>query len=62
VAGRQDKAVAIDPPRLVRILDESVAEKHRPDFSATQGKAEVAAHGLVDGIDGETARFVGSFG
>jgi hypothetical protein len=36
--------------------------KHRPDFGASQGKAEVADSGLVDGIDRETASLVGSLG
>jgi hypothetical protein len=62
VPGRQDKAVAVDPTRLVRILDKGVPVKYRPDLGATQGKAEVADPGLMDGIDCETASLVGSLG
>ena len=62
VAGGEDEAVAVEPARLVGIVDERVAVEDGADFGAAERQAEVAGGGFVDGVHGEAAGLVGSLG
>jgi hypothetical protein len=42
VAGREDKAVAVEPARLLRVQVEGVAEEDGADLGAAERQAEVA--------------------
>ena len=60
--GGEDEAVAVQPSRLIGVVLERVAVKHRADFRAAERQAEVAGLGRLDGVHGEAAGFVGGAG
>lgn len=62
VAAGEDRAVAVDPARTLRIMRQSVPEEHGADLGAAEREAEVAGRAGADRIDGEAAGLVGCFG
>ena len=57
--GAEDETIAIEPARFLWVVAQRVAEKHRADLRAAERQAEVPGGTFVDGVHGETARFVG---
>ena len=55
VARGENESVAVQPPRLLRIVTQRSAEKNGPDFRAAKRQPEVTGFAGGDGIDGEAA-------
>jgi hypothetical protein len=62
MAGREHKAVTVDPARTFRVVHQGVAIKHRANISGSQRESEVTGRTGVDRIDGEPARLIGCLG
>ena len=56
VAGGENKAVAVEPARLGRIVTQGRAEKHRADFRASQGQTQVTGLAGGNGVNGQAPR------
>jgi hypothetical protein len=53
VAGRENKAVTIEPVRIARIMLEKTCPEHRRHGRGPQWQAGMAAIRLFDGINGQ---------
>ena len=60
VACAEDEAITVDPSALIGIEVHGVTVKHCSEFSASQGKSEVATGALVHGIHGQATSLIGS--
>ncbi len=59
VTGRQDKVVAADPARLIRVVLQGVAVKDGADFRATERQTEMPGLGCLHRVHRESASFGG---
>ena len=57
--GGKNEPVAIEPFRVAGIVMKQVAEERCADFGASEREPEVAGGRLMDGVHGETTRFIG---
>ena len=62
MAGGENEVIAPDPARLIGIMTEKIAVKHRAHFRAAKRKTEMAGLRRFDCVHGETARFSGGAG
>lgn len=60
MACAEDEAITVDPSALIGIEVHGVTVKHCSEFSASQGKSEVATGALVHGIHGQATSLIGS--
>ena len=57
----QNEAVTIPPVRVGGVVLEELAPQHRPHFGHAHGRAGMPGVGLLDGIHGQNADYVGQF-
>ena len=61
MACRKDEPVTVQPPRLVGVQDEGVAEKEGAKLGAAKREPEVAGVAGVDSVNGQAAGLVRGF-
>ena len=62
MAAGKNEAVAVDPARLGGIIRKALAKEYGAKFGTTERQAEVAGITCVNGVDGQPASLIGSFG
>ncbi len=59
MSGGENKTIAIEPAGFIGIVVENGTKEGGPDFGATERETQMTGTAGVNGVEGETARFIG---